>query len=472
MPKYAQSALKRTVWNLSLGREEAAAEKRASALRHEHDKLLAELDKPNGARRVEMMITAQSVDEQIARTERRHQVQDLPNHGGLIVPLATHHWRRIPEIIANSDDAPTPEDKYRQLAFSQALAFGDTTRTGPIPNLPQPERPTDHVDLILYEAHRQMLEAALSEIAPRASSGDPALRLTALLEDYIKSAGVRDSTATHYRKMIRPLIETTGDHELPKYTQAKLKSYRDHLIEATEASPQTIEKRFATLKALWRWAAEEKSDVWPDLTFPAIRLPKVTQSTEESRWQAFDDAQIKEVWNLVSEAWGPDSASRLAPERRADFLMAFRVMLWTGMRPSEVFKLDASNVADGILMIRETKTLSRKLPITKHLSDLPQFLSDGGFGSVRGMSKAADKMSDYFTKLIRPKMPNDRLVLYSLKDTLVGRLQRLDVGDDLIRAVIGHKSGQGKLRHYKTGLGETPEGRAKIKAALDKISYW
>lgn len=155
--------------------------------------------------------------------------------------------------------------------------------------------------------------------------------------------------------------------------------------------------------------------------------------------------------------------------------MAVRVMLYTGLRPAEVFRLTTADVEGGILTIRRTKTTPRKLPITDHLDDLPDFLADDGFTRELDRSKTiAVTMSDNFREVIRAAgFENDRHVLYSLKDTLVDRLQRQDgMTDDVIRGIIGHVVGQGKLWHYKTPFGETTHGRATMKKALDAITYW
>ena len=77
-------------------------------------------------------------------------------------------------------------------------------------------------------------------------------------------------------------------------------------------------------------------------------------------------------------------------------------------------------------------------------------------------------MSDYFTSIIRAGgFTNDRHVLYSLKDSLIDRLQRQGASDDAMRGIIGHVSGQGKLRHYKTPFGQSPHGmKAPVLASV------
>jgi integrase len=153
--------------------------------------------------------------------------------------------------------------------------------------------------------------------------------------------------------------------------------------------------------------------------------------------------------------------------------MAIRVMLYTGLRPAEVFRLTPSNVKNDALEIRETKTTGRRIPISNHIGDLPEFLKNGGFEGERGKT-IAKTLSENFTSILRSNgFDNDRHVLYSLKDTLVERLQRQSgMSDDVIRGVIGHVSGQGNTRHYKTRFGDTSHGMARMRDALDAITYW
>ena len=98
-------------------------------------------------------------------------------------------------------------------------------------------------------------------------------------------------------------------------------------------------------------------------------------------------------------------------------------------------------------------------------------------GKVYGQATKPDSLARAFTtafsKVIRAGgLTHDRHVLYSTKDTLVDRLQRLGMTDDVIRGIIGHLGGQGKLRHYKTPLGQSKHGMEQMRTALDAIVYW
>lgn len=492
VPLPLQGLLRREVWHHSLGRDHARAIESWFELKREHDSLIERLK--DGDQEAVTDAVNRRVTDHFAATERLHSHGPRPGQKvSKATPeeIETHRqedeaaiagiqnlWRQTGEVM---EDAEGAQNEYRRLATHLLLAFADDSYSSntvttpealtPIPPLGGERRLWD----LLHSALRQRLE----EIAPMGVTDSEEHRISHLLERYISLQGVSENTARAYRGKVRALTTRLGDRPLPHYNKARLQAFRDLLIEETDDSTgevkrkaSTVVQHFAPLKALWRWAADEVDEL-NDLQFPAIRLPRPGETVDEIRWQAFDDKQIKRVWSLLNDHWGPDSESKMKPARREAFLMAVKVMLYTGLRPSEVFKLDPSNVSGDVLLVRETKTTGRRLPICKHLSDFPGFLARGGFNGERSKT-IARTFSDNFVSIIRAAgITNDRLVLYSLKDTLVERLQRQEgMSDDVIRGIIGHVGGQGNTRHYKTRFGDTSHGMERMRRALDAIEYW
>jgi integrase len=493
VPLDLQDVLDRKVWDYYLGVEINAATKRATAYTTEHDALIAALASPEAreafAERQEQGAAARvfalplATAREASKPGATHDAQlvaaiaaDEINPGSQI-NLSAPLWRRTEETMQQARALPASKERDR-LALFLAYAFGDRSALDaqpaddPFGNLLAenllPVRPSDPTGAMMWNAFRAMLISRLAELVPD-TRVDTSLCIEELMELY--AATKRPQTRKAYTAKVRRLTEAQGNHPPGFYTKERLQQHRDLLI-ADGVEPQTIAKHFETLKMLWRWAPREKSAL-AGLTFPDIVMPDISTSIEETRWQAYDDAEIKQVWGLVSNAWGPDSKSRLDADRRAAFLMAFRVALFTGMRPSEIFKLRSEDVKGGVLTIRETKTKGRKIPLAQPIADFADFLNRDGFRGQR-VASIASTMSDQFREIIRGAgFTNDRHVLYSLKDTLVDRLQRQEgMNDDIIRGVIGHVSGQGKLRHYKTRLGDTPQGLATMRKHLDAIAYW
>ena len=489
VPPDLQEAIGRKVWDYALGSNPDAAYKRATVYEDEHDALIASLATPGDRSR----FTDRTANEAGAKLASLAIVMD--KHLGADetgVDVNSPVWRQTEERMKSARALPAAAERER-LALFAAYAFGDRSYTERVAaddafgnmliDHLTPARPIDVVQASIFDALKGALDARLSQIEP---ADDPAkgMRLTALIAAYSKHRATRPNTLRSYTNKVGRLVDFAKDHPLPHYDAAILRDYRDYLISGDpDAKPRaflpvkpiTIQQYFAPLKALWKWAGDEYPDL-KGLAFPNVSLPKNGETVEETRWQAFDENQIKRVWGLVNAAWGEGVKSKVAPERRKAFLMAVRVLLYTGMRPAEVFHIGAGDVRDGVLTIRYTKTkTTRKIPLASAIADFPDFLAEGGFAAAMGKETPtglAGSMSESFAKIIRTNgFTNDRHVLYSLKDTLIDRLQRQGASDDVMRGIIGHVTGGGKLRRYKTPFGQSPHGMAAMREALNAVSY-
>lgn len=421
-----------------------------------------------------------------------------------------------------------PEMERDALALFKAQAFGGEAQTaslsipvrvGPdgvlligdvsasaVEALPIP-RPAGG-DGFMFDASRAAIEARQKEVAPKDSSHP--LRISQLLEPMALDQDHRKSTADGIRRKVERFTDFAGDKPLWEYDHETIIAYRDHLRAGGEAfnrvkkerihhapiKPASINQYVAALKMVWNFAPDKWRKEYRDIQFPRVKRLKVKESVQDTRWKAFTDDQMKDLWAEMQKAWGPKADTRLTPGRRKAFLMAVKVMLWTGLRPVEVFHLTSANIVGETIEIRYTKTNERRtLPLTKHLSDLPDFLSAGGFkaeleaakndlygGEARGKvsppAALSKSLRKYFAEVRDAAgITDEKQVLYSLKDTLVRRLQMIfrqkgiPVTYDTIRDIIGHKT-KGALVHYVTLTGDMDEGLALVKEALDAIEYW
>lgn len=500
VPKALQEVLDVKVWDFSLGRDKDEAYARALALKEEHDALIANLS---------------STEEREAFQHRRESAEPaklvslalvLAKNAGAPdtgVNPAAPVWRQTEDVMQKARLMPRAAERDR-LALFAAYAFGDRTWLDRVAVSDPfgealvehltPARPAGAVEAAIWDAVRAALAARLDELAP--PPPPPGKKLSSVLEAYIRAQALRMNTARGYTSKVDRLITFAGDGPLGTYTESKLREYRDHLLtvpgkgKKAPMKPASVLQSFAPLKAVWKFAADEYPE-YRALTFPRLRMAKVAETVEETRWQAFSDDQIRDIGRAIEVAWAPDSRSRLTPSRRAAFHMAVRVLLYTGLRPSEVFRLTAGDVDSGEIMIRHTKTkAARRIPLSRNIADFPEYLAAGGFeaemktgikaivrgkvyGKVTTPESMASTLRDAFHDILAAlNIKQPKLVLYSLKDTLVERLQRQGASDDVIRGIIGHTSGQGKLRHYKTPFGQSPHGMAAMRAALDSITYW
>lgn len=504
VPEAFRAAIGRKMWNLSLGRDPDKAAEKAREYSREHDALLAALRNPATSQDARLYLARQRSLARMAELEAagapdgREDQGDpvtglsypdaMPNDSGTLESVLADLWKRIPSALADTEE-DDPQARVRQLATLAAMAFGDQSRVQ-IEGLPVVAPPAGDVARMQHNAHRTMLADVLDHLDPTPDETPPELRLSGVLDRYLTLKNRAGNTERSYRRKVERFKTYMGgeDLALDAYTAKHFRGYRDHLIQRLK--PDSVRQYFATLKTLWAWAPAE-IDEYADLTFPRVTMPERDTTVEDDRWQAFTDAQIKEVWRLLNVAWGPDANTRLTLSRRAAFLMCFRVMLWTGLRPVEVWHLTTENIEGDTIKIKKTKTnAARTLPLSKHLKDLPEFLAAGGFAAElqSGVGRVYRKevrteptspesiegtMRDAFREIIWDGgIKHPKLVLYSAKDTLIRKLQDLDVSDDLMRGVIGHNTGQKSLRNYKTPFGQSKEGLAKMRAALDAIEYW
>lgn len=471
VPKAIQGLLDRKRWEYSLGSDLAEALERGGAYTAEHDRIIALLT--NKESRADVV---RKGVERIAAAKLAQDIEDDPD--SLVLT-----WRDTEEHMKGAAKL-SPQYERESLATFAWQAFGDRSHIDQIENpspvlkealaLPVAPPPDggDPMSLALYGAMQKVLNDRLAELVGQSKESDE-YRLSALREKYFKLNNSSPATKRSYRGKLDRMTAYTGDLPLHQYTPEKLRLYRDYLLDEGLKADSVVQY-FNPAKAVMRWAlSEELVPGFNAMPTDKVKMPRSGVPTEESRWQRFDDDEIKRVWAIVQKTWGPES--KYAPERQEAFKWAFRVALYTAARPVEIFRMKPENVTADFINVTETKTrISRKLPLTKHLTGFHEFMQSGGWnlGKTKPES-AAGTISDSFTKAIRAEgFTNDRHVFYSTKDTLVDRLQRAGHSDDVIRGVTGHVSGQGQLRNYKTRLNDTPEGLAMLREALDAVVYW
>lgn len=498
VPKALQPLLGRKRWDLSLGSKFDQAKIKCEAYTKEHDQLIARLGSDDGAREhvsTRNSGTAALAAEHILNQRLEHHYVAFDGEALSISTTKPHDdaiviageagpeqelWRQTEAVLSRSGQMPT-DIAIKTLSNFAAYAFGDTSHlasevSDPIgaklTELLQPARPTAIGSAAVYDALHTALNSRLAELIGQSKESD-GYRLSSLRERYFKLNNSSAATMRSYRGKIDTMTDKLGDLPLHQFTPEKLRLYRDHLLEEG-LKPESVAQYFAPVKAIMRWAiSEELVPGFDAMPTDKVKMPRAGTHIEATRWQRFDDGEIKRVWGLLQKAWGPDS--RYDPDRQEAFKWAFRVALYTAARPVEVFRMKPESVTPDSIYITETKTgISRTLPMTMHLTGFHEFMQAGGWklGKTKPES-VAGTMSDSFTKAIRQAgFTNDRHVLYSTKDTLVDRLQRAGHSDDVIRGITGHVSGQGQLRNYKTRLNDTPEGLAMLRKALDAVEYW
>ena len=273
-------------------------------------------------------------------------------------------------------------------------------------------------------------------------------------------------------------------------TPELLQEYLDYLLADPNVKNGSIRKYFDGMTSAFNHAIKTRKV--PGLVanpVKSLELPRA-DAIEETMYLPFDDDEIRRLWAEAQKEWDPDNhKSKLSEGRRRAFLMVFRVLLWSGLRPVEAFWLrDHGGVKGDYIDVQQTKTrIKRKIPISDHIADFPAFVTDGGFdrciyhGTRRGEEYGkynAEKLHEamrrsFATIRERAKITEPRKVLYSTKDTLLQRLRYVEGYSTPIEVVVtGHVKKLEMGRHYGGTLGDDPAMRARVKDALDAVVYW
>ncbi len=164
----------------------------------------------------------------------------------------------------------------------------------------------------------------------------------------------------------------------------------------------------------------------------------------------------------------------------------FKVMLYCGLRPSEVAELKGDDIKDGMIIVRGTKTKNayRKVPIPLHLSSELN-LEPGEYIFKNGAGKKFDETGRsnlwksfkrqlnivagcevYRNELLPPYPIADDLVPYCLRHTYCTDLARAGVDIRIAQKLMGHASITTTANVY------THVGDEDIKEAADKLKNY
>jgi len=465
VPKALHDDLGQSVWDLYLGADLLTAMIKAKEYCDHHDLIIAKLsDTVSRSDIIRNGLSSFAADK--IEAARQDNTAKAPE------------WRETESYLRTSAELPDKME-LEALAVFAATAFGDrsyieTAKLSPafaqLAMIEATTPPSGGLDLNMWTALKSALDARLSELQVTRAV-PPNETVTARMNEYITFKNVAPNTARNYRLRIKRLVRFVGrDIALADIDALLLRAYRDHLANGDKdyspLSNTAIRQYFYPLKSLFRWCMKE--DYISEDPTARVNLPEAEKSIEEARWQAFNDIEIATVWKAIQEAWGTHGTARLEADRRAAFLMAFRVLLWTGLRPNEVFKLKAAQVESDRIRITRTKTgAARTIPLANAIADFHDVIQTDSWQKVAALHNPAGKMSNSFTATIRAAgLTNDRHVLYSLKDTMLDRLESLGASENIQRSIIGHVTGRGALRNYKTAASVE-----QMREFLDRVFY-
>ncbi|MEL6801452.1 MAG: DUF6538 domain-containing protein [Pseudomonadota bacterium] len=507
VPLELQQLVGKKRWDLSLGSNYGKAVDKARTLSNEHDALLARLSTPEDRDAFEERRL-----EEVAATAvrlRPGMLRRIGDDGRLedVPPFDPDPalWRQTADKMKAVRALP-PRQELEALAFFAAYAFDDRstldllTADSPLGealvDVLEPTRPDDAVDAAMFDAMKTALDARIQEVGGE-SLVNPKHTLTHLHEIIANLRNLAPNTRRNHKvttaKFNKFLRDEKGiDYEpsLLSITSELLQEYLDYLLADPDVGNGSIHKYFDGINSVFNHAIRTRKV--PGLVVNPIQFLEMPRSgsVEDTMYLPFDDDEIKRVWAEAQAAWDPDNKrSNLSQGRRRAFLMVFRVLLWSGLRPVEAFSLrDHGEVTSELMDIQRTKTgIKRKIPLCRHISDFHSFVDSGGFedciyeGKHRGeeyqkynAEKLHEAMRRSFAKIRESaKITEPRKVLYSTKDTLLQRMRSVEGYSTPIEVVVtGHVKKLEMGRHYGGTLGEDPSMREAVKKVLDSVTYW
>jgi integrase len=396
---------------------------------------------------------------QSMRTQLLARIHRETTSGGHNAPMVFPPFQAFKDLLKQYQEAPNiasvslaqklpdpigTEEYVERMREIKATAFGTAS----------PAPPSDPDERDEYELIKLKLKRRISELTP-----DPHT-LTAVSEAYFMFNSIKPLTRAKYRRDIGRLVALVGDIPVKGVTTAHLKQLRDHLAPTMKAA--SLQAVFTPIKGLLNYAAQEELiNFNPAL---AVVLSRDKRPIEERKWQKFSPEEACRIDKAINAVWG-NQVIGLSDVRREALSQVVRALMFTGMRPIEVLRLQPEDVEDHLIRITESKTESstRIVPLHPELWSFPKWVRSGGlqtFSSVT--SDPVGPVRHNFSRLIRTRMSppilDERKALYSLRTTFVNAMRRAGANIQMRRAILGHKEA-GAIRHYDDG----PEFTEKLE---------
>lgn len=321
--------------------------------------------------------------------------------------------------------------------------------------LDESNRPDDIDERDEYDFVKRKFERKLADVRPNPNT------ISNVSERYYSFNEIKPATANKYRREVSRLIRMTGDIPVEHLTRFHLISFRDSLIGSMK--PASLHATFTPIKGLLAFAMNEGIiEVNP---IHSVALPKDKRPLEERKWKKFSPQEASRIWIAIETCWGKP-VTNISNERRLALQMLVKVLMFSGMRPIEAFRLRQQDVTESYIQIVGSKTQSstRVIPLHPELKDFPKWFHANGMSAFESIK--TDKVSSLrhnFTTLIREKMSppisHPQKGLYSLRTTFVNAMRRAGADIQMQRAILGHKEA-GAIRHYDDG----PEFEKKYEA--------
>jgi integrase len=371
----------------------------------------------------------------------------LPPYDEFMVIIAKYRSHTFVDNIIFDKKLPPPmsDQVYLdRLIYIHTHSFGGRS----------PPPPSDADENDGYEFVKRKLERKISELTRSPNT------ITKVSEKYFIFNDIKVATRSKYRRDIGRLVTLTGDIPVSKIEAAQLRQLRDEL--AGTMKPASLHAVFTPIKGLFRYATQEELLDYNPIS--AVALPKDKRPIEERKWRKFEPEEAARIDLAIQKFWG-NPIQGLTNERRLALYHVVRALMFSGMRPIEVLRLQPHDVSDQMIRITNSKTESstRVIPLHPELKNFPNWVKNGGLKTFETIkTDQVGSVRHNFGRLIRdfmtPPIKDKQKALYSLRTTFVNAMRRAGADVQMQRAILGHKEA-GAIRHYDDG----PEFKLKYE---------
>lgn len=336
-------------------------------------------------------------------------------------------------------------------------------------------------DMVEALYHRQQINQHEAGMALTISNADEDVYfLYELLDKYFDEVAkeVTSQTLAEKKRYIKDYKEFLGgDYPLSSLLDVrKAHEYLNDHILPKDISEGRKAKALNNVKTFYKWCIQRgysTSNPFTDLTIRVVKGRK--GRSNDNGWRAWDDSEIEKVLAGLADTAtsGGMKKARFNSKRLIPMVI---IAIYTGMRIDEIAELQAEDVTDAGMGIREGKNRNaiRTVPVSKELKPLVDALvesSKDGYLIPELLRGGPDKKRSWeIQKAFGRRKTNlgfgSDTVFHGFRSTAITKLKQANVALFLAKEIVGHELDDLTYGHY----GEDMRNRDK-QEAVNEIAY-
>lgn len=216
----------------------------------------------------------------------------------------------------------------------------------------------------------------------------------------------------------------SADRELATIRTADLDGYVHFMKHSKHYEPASINRRLGTLSRVFTFAEQR------DLVNSRPHFPRQAKVQGRLRWLTRDE-ECAMVWELDNAGFREQAG-------------ALMVLADTGLRPSELWNLDAGDIGTvGIRVVKSKTDRPRLVPMTERV----RVMMEGRTGKVFPYSNNWFAKAWHLGRMKLGLLQDPEFVPYCLRHTFASRLIQGGVPVDTVSRLLGHSNIQQTMQY-------------------------